>query len=291
MNNLTIQGKTTVCGIEVLKVAGGFGSDKPAMLAKTVAELHDMDLKHVNEAINNNRSKFRVGIDVIDLKNSVDQIDPLLQAGVLSKQSIANSQNIYILSRIGYSKLLKIFNDDLAWDKYEQILDEYFEMKETQFPVPHNFAEALRIAADQWEQNQKLLTDNAELKSELTVAKPKAEYLDKILQNPGTMTVTQIAKDYGMTAPAFNKLLHSFQIQYKRGDNWYLYDEYAKYGYTQSYTIDIENDKAAFSKVNMNWTQAGRKFLYEFLKENEIAPLCERDVQGHSKQVSLLNKE
>jgi Uncharacterized phage-encoded protein len=279
MNNLTIFGKTTVCGIEIPKIAGGFGPDKPAMLTNDIAKLHNTELKKVNQDINRNRDKFKDGIDIIDLKNSVTLSDPLLQAGILSKQSIANSANIYLLSARGYTKLLKIFNDDLSWDKHDQVMDEYFEMKESQFPIPHNFAEALRIAADQWEQNQKLLTDNIELKSELTITKPKAEYLDKILQNPGTMTVTQIAKDYGMTAPAFNKLLHSFLIQYKHGDNWHLYDEYAKFGYTQSYTIDIENDKGAFSKANMNWTQAGRKFLYGFLKEKGILPHCELAIQ------------
>jgi hypothetical protein len=141
MNKLVIKGNTVICGMEVPKISGGFGPGRPVMLAKTIAELHEMQLKHVNEAINANRKRFKDGVDVIDLKNSitlsdplsknsVDQIDPLLVAGILSKQSIANSENIYLCSQRGYAKLLKIFNDDLAWERYDQIISEYFEMKE-----------------------------------------------------------------------------------------------------------------------------------------------------------------
>jgi hypothetical protein len=166
MNNLIIQGKTIVCGIEVPKIAGGFGPDKPAMLAKTIAELHNMKPMHVNEAINNHRAKFRDDIDVIDIKGTKLVID-LVDSQIITKDAVNASKNIYVLSRIGYGKLLKIFNDDQAWDKYEQILDEYFEMKETQFPVPRNFAEALRIAADQWEQNESLKLKNAHQQKEI----------------------------------------------------------------------------------------------------------------------------
>ena len=37
--------------------------------------------------------------------------------------------------------------------------------------------------------------------------KPLADYTDKILQNPGLVTITQIAKDYGMSGRAMNNLL------------------------------------------------------------------------------------
>jgi hypothetical protein len=159
MNNLSIQGKTTVCGMEVPKIAGGFGENKPAMLAKTIAELHGMEQRSVNQAINMNRSKFRDEIDVIDLKSSINQIDPIVQAGLLSQKSVSNSVNVYILSRIGYSKLLKIFNDDLAWDRYEQILDEYFDLKESTSQLLKTPLEILQASIEILSKQDKRLSD------------------------------------------------------------------------------------------------------------------------------------
>ena len=110
---LVVKGKTKVCGIEVPNVYGGFGEDQKVILAKTVAELHDRPLKKVNELINNhiNDGYFEEGIDYLDLKNSVLHTDSLLELG-LTKQSISNSTNIYLLSQQGYTLLLKLMNSD-----------------------------------------------------------------------------------------------------------------------------------------------------------------------------------
>jgi prophage antirepressor-like protein len=126
--------------------------------------------------------------------------------------------------------------------------------------------------AERWIEEQK---EKQELQIQVIEMQPKVDYLEKIVANPGTMTTTQISKDYGMTAQEFNKLLHSYHIQYKRGDNWYLYEEHDDFGYTQSHTHLVENEKGVFNTVNMKWTQVGRKFLYQFLKEKNILPLCD----------------
>jgi hypothetical protein len=132
MNELTIKGKAQVCGIKVPKISGGFGPNQPAMLAKTIAELHGMQTFHVNEAINSNRLRFKDNVDVINLKEEKIVID-LVDNNLLSKMEIAKSENIYLLSQRGYAKLLKIFNDDLAWERYDQILNEYFELKAVKY--------------------------------------------------------------------------------------------------------------------------------------------------------------
>lgn len=94
MSNLTIKGKTELFGIEVPQIYGGFSDGQKVMLAKTVAENHGRELKVVNQTINMNRERFRDG-------------EHVLEAGIMSKQSIANSSNIYLLSQRGYIRLLK----------------------------------------------------------------------------------------------------------------------------------------------------------------------------------------
>lgn len=106
---------------------------------------------------------------------------------------------------------------------------------------------------------------------------PKANYVDKILNNKGLVTVTQISKDYGMSAKKMNSLLHSLGVQYKQSGQWLLYSKYHGMGYTHSKTIDIiRTDGRADIVMESKWTQKGRLFIYELLKSNNIYPIIER---------------
>jgi phage antirepressor YoqD-like protein len=101
---------------------------------------------------------------------------------------------------------------------------------------------------------------------------PKAEYYDLILQCTNAIPASVIAKDYGMSASAFNRLLYYARIQYKVGGSWVLYRKHDKKGYTVSRTHQINDSKAV---VYTCWTQAGRKMIYDALKEFRILPEVE----------------
>jgi phage antirepressor YoqD-like protein len=111
----------------------------------------------------------------------------------------------------------------------------------------------------------------------------KVSYYDTILQNTDTIPISKIAKDYGMTASALNRLLHEEGIQYPFNDTWLLYQKYAKKGYTHSYTYMISPSRAV---VHTNWTQKGRLFLYYLLKGKGILPMIERRDQHESAHLS-----
>ena len=114
--------------------------------------------------------------------------------------------------------------------------------------------------------------------------KPKADYTDHILSSKGTITTTAIAKDYGMSATGFNKLLHELHVIYKIGSQWFLYAKYQAKGYTHSKTFDFKHsDGRPDCKMQTEWTQKGRLFLYQLLKKHGVLPMIERDEQeaGH----------
>ena len=106
---------------------------------------------------------------------------------------------------------------------------------------------------------------------------PKADYTDMILQSKSVVNINQIAKDYGMTAQEMNKILHEIGIQYKQGGQWLLYKKYHSNGYTHSETFNITHrDGTPDVVMNTKWTQKGRLFLYEKLKEFGYLPMIER---------------
>lgn len=132
---------------------------------------------------------------------------------------------------------------------------------------PRELAKLLTALADEKDKNKRLTADNALLSV-------KAKYYDKILASPDAIPVTFIAKDYGMSAAAFNRMLYNYNIQFPLRRSWCLYQEYADKGYTQTKTFEYAENHV---RVHTCWTQKGRLFLYEFLKSNGILPLCERN--------------
>lgn len=110
---------------------------------------------------------------------------------------------------------------------------------------------------------------------------PKADYTDRILKSKSLVTIGQIAKDYGMSARKMNTLLHELGVQYKQSGQWLLYAKYHDKGYTHSETMEIEsrsNPGESFVKMNTKWTQKGRLFLYDLLKDGGYLPVIEQAI-------------
>ena len=119
-----------------------------------------------------------------------------------------------------------------------------------------------------------LMKENVTLSLENERMKPMADYCAKILACPDTVTVTQIAQDYGMTAQDFNEMLADMKIQYRCGRQWILYSGYKQQGFVQSATTTYTRyDGTKGVRVSSRWTQLGRIFLYERLKGEGVMPI------------------
>lgn len=153
---------------------------------------------------------------------------------------------------------------------------QYFIEVEKEYNSPEKImARALVISNKQIES---LKLENKMKDQQLAELKPMADYTDKILKSKSLVTITQIAKDYGMSGRTLNNTLHQLKIQYSQSGQWLLYAKYQGKGYTHSETIELThvngNDKVV---MNTKWTQKGRLFLYDVLKENGILPVIERN--------------
>ena len=127
------------------------------------------------------------------------------------------------------------------------------------------------------QQLKALQLENAQKTQLIGELRPKANYVDMILNNKGLVTITQIAKDYGMSGKRMNSLLNSLGVQYKQSGQWLLYSKYHDLGYTHSKTIDIKRSNGRPDVVmETKWTQKGRLFIYDLLKDNGIYPVIEQ---------------
>ena len=110
--------------------------------------------------------------------------------------------------------------------------------------------------------------NNLILRQQIGELKPKADYVDEILKSPGTMTITQIAADYGLSAQKLNKLLHQARLQRRVGKQWVLYTEHMNKGYTKSHTIEIvRSDGRPDTQPQTRWTQKGRLKIHEIMTD------------------------
>lgn len=138
-NEIIVSGHQEFMGREIPVIVGGFGLKERCISDKTAAELHGMETKNLRARITDNIKRFHPDVDFMDLAQRAysastldcvsDPLELLLSMGY-SKQAIKQAEHIYILSRRGYFKLVKILETDQAWDVYNQLLDDYFVMED-----------------------------------------------------------------------------------------------------------------------------------------------------------------
>lgn len=182
MTELKVIGRENVGGYEFTGIEGGFVQGKRGMLVRDIAEIHERTAREINQNIERNRNRFKNGIEIIDLKRSEFQV--ILSDLKFTAKQIANSKHIYMLSERGYAKLLKILEDDKAWEIYDLFVDEYFDMrtaiKDSQEKLPSEIQllqRTINVVADQEKELNQVKDDISYLKRDFGLPEDKAEDL------------------------------------------------------------------------------------------------------------------
>lgn len=111
------------------------------------------------------------------------------------------------------------------------------------------------------------------LEAENAKMKPDSDYAKAMLLSDESLTTTQIAMNYGLTARKLNKILEKMGIQHVVNKQWIPYKKYLGNGYVVGHPIELPNGK---TKEVTRWTRAGQKFIYSKLKEAGYLPVGEQ---------------
>ena len=199
-NELIVNGMVLVNDVEVHNIFGEFGENQKSALVKEIANVHGIELKYLNEKINRNIKRFRFGIDIIDLKGTKSEV-VLCDHEIFTQNSLNRCTYIYLLSRIGYLKLVGILEDDLAYDIQDKMIDEYFELKELEITqedklclsiIKANSQEGRMVAVGELVEykNQQI----AEKDEQLMIQAPKVAMADRFAITDSLMGIRKVAK-------------------------------------------------------------------------------------------------
>ena len=225
---------------------------------------------------------------ILDIKNARDCKTRLNQDGVVTTDGVDNLGRKNQITFINESNLYKVifqsrkpeaekFTEWVTSEVLPSIRKSGMYATNELLDNPDLAIRVFEQLKQEREEKKLLQLENTQQKQLIGELQPKADYLDQILQSKALVTITAIAKDYGMSAKALNKKLHELKVQFKQGHQWFLYSQYHNCGYTHSETVEYEHkDGTKDVTMNTKWTQKGRLFLYETLKKNGIIPVIEQ---------------
>lgn len=218
------------------------------------------------------------------LKRHVDEDDKLTRCFTDSGQNremyVINESGLYSLILSSKLPRAKQFKHWVTSDVLPEIRKHGAYATEELIAKPDLAIAAFKALKEEREQNRKLEQKVAVQTQQISEMAPKVSYYDVVLNCKDLVSMSVIAKDYGWSASRMNKYLHEKGIQFRQGDIWLLYQKYAEKGYTSTKTHSCLNDDGPHTKVHTYWTQKGRLFIYDLLKEDGIYPQMEREQLG-----------
>ena len=242
--------------------------EQPLFLAKDVAEWIGYDKSSTNKMINN-----------VDEEEKVRKIVPTL----------GGNQETWLLTEDGLYEVLMQSRKPIAKQFKKEVKKILKQIRQTGGYIPMDsnnnsytdeqiMAQALLIAHKTIElRNKELETAKDEISKrdmEIAKAKPKVDFYDTLNNDlKTTYTATDIAKIYGMSAIAFNEMLHKYNVQFKTRGHWVLYSEWDnKELVIYKITTYRKKDGTSGTRINMEFTGHGFVWIVNSLALKGIFP-------------------
>lgn len=273
-NKLQIKGTQEFLGVNIPVIHGGFGEDQKVILAKTVAEIHEMRVDKVNDLIRNNIEEFEIGVDLLDLKVNPGEVYNFEELG-FTKMQVAKAKNIYLLSEQGYMTLVMLMRTDKAKEIRKQLRREYFAMREIINSNEQLKAQLLLKLYNGGIDAVNAANELAKIES-AEVAKPLNDKIEKMTPAVETLN-TLINKDACWSVETFSKVLNISGMGRNNMFKWMRdkeilkynnipYQKYAKYFEVTPVYIARTGQTKLMAKIN----HKGIIYLHKRLVKDEL---------------------
>ena len=288
MKELMVKGTQTFLGKEIPVIEGGFGEDQKVMLVKTVAEIHDEEVKRINQIINRNRDEFEDGIDIIDLKGNEKFEDTICNHEILTQNAINRATNIYLLSEQGYMALVNLMRTEKAKEIRKQLRREYFAMRKV---IKENSLET-KVMNELSEMREEYVSSCEEIVDAFYEVKGDINLIHQTLnmmaegfktmnntiatlasiqqqprvmpkRNRDTSTVTDIAKELRIRPKEVNDILEKEHIIERRNNSIYARPTVQKSWYRNNQYRD--GNKVTYY---ITYTEEGREGVIKIIKKH-----------------------
>ena len=194
------------------------------LTTEQLAQAYECSTENIKVNFNANKDHFEEGKHFFrldgELLKDLRVRNPYLQISPMAR-------TLYLWTRRGASRHSKMLGTDKAWEMFDALEENYFNPQPKALTPAEQMAQGLLAAQKLLAEKDTTIAKQAQVIGEL---KPLADYTDRILQNKGLVTITQIAKDYGMGVAAMNAKLHDLGVIYKLGGQWLLYSKYQAKG-------------------------------------------------------------
>ena len=102
----------------------------------------------------------------------------------------------------------------------------------------------------------------------------QAEYCQQVLQSVSCHTMTQVAKEMGMSVYDLTRLLLQQGVIYFQSGNYMLYADYARRGLAKTRTdYHMGRDGHTHTNMRLVWTGLGRKMVHEVVNRDRAKTL------------------
>lgn len=246
-------------------------NDEPFFVGKDVAEI--LGYQNGSKAVKTHVDSADKTFIMLDIADAQNGNVPKGQ----TKTAIINESGLYSLILSSKMPRAREFKHWVTSEVLPSIRRHGLYAVDEVLANPDMLINALTALKEERANRERLEELNAAQAQQIAELQPKVSYYDVVLNCKDALSVSVIAKDYGWSAKKMNQYLHEHGVQYKQGGTWLLYQRYAEQGYTSTRTnTHLGKDGDVHTSVHTYWTQKGRLFIYDLLKEHGVLPLVEQ---------------
>lgn len=155
------------------------------------------------------------------------------------------SYPMYLMNRDGFTLLAMGFTGKEALEWKLKYIDAFNQM-EQKLTNPEPESTEMLLSRALIAANSVIDTERKKVKAleaENAKMKPDSDYAKAMLLSDESLTTTQIAMNYGMSARKLNQILRGLGIQHTVNKQWIPYQKYLGNGYVVGHPIELPNGK------------------------------------------------